>query len=391
MEQGNSGGAAQFGFNKPNAPQGEQNNINTNSPVENKATQTNNTFVANRDNDESIDILNSSYTDDRSVTISLVRNFSLYRKSNDKVLPKKKEHIGGSVSASRILSANKEEVEAYFPNIIGLSPNNDEFISRVKGYLNNIKVIVEELGLQLNTTFVYKKKSYYYDIKAQEEAIDNDLNKVDKQNLSKFKEAIKQKVIKLNILEGTKHKLGYPINVEEYLLYRHCLLYGDIAKDISLINSDPNYRFYFKDDQKEADKARKFRNEIVKAKTNYVSALSDNTLFDSIYAQYLVLSNQPVVSGLAEDKMEREIKLDRFSTEEPIKFNKIFTNKDVELIGSIELLIAHGELSRSQYNQNISTTDGQFIGSNMGEAVTWFKHPDNISTVNAYYNKLKNI
>jgi hypothetical protein len=174
-------------------------------------------------------------------------------------------------------------------------------------------------------------------------------------------------------------------------MYRHCLLYNDVAKEVALINSDSNVRFYFKDEQKEAEKLRKFRMEVNKAKSNYVSCLTDDVLFDAVYTQYCVLNNLPVISSLAENRLDREIKLDKFSSEEPVKFNKIFNNRDVKLIATIEMLIARGELVRSQYNQNISSPDGDFIGANMGEAIAWFKNPENNSVVNALTNKLKNI
>ena len=43
------------------------------------------------------------------------------------------------------------------------------------------------------------------------------------------------------------------------------------------------------------------------------------------------------------------------------------------------------------HNQNITTPDGEFIGANVKEAVTWFKNPTNSALVSAYKNKLKNI
>ena len=60
-------------------------------------------------------------------------------------------------------------------------------------------------------------------------------------------------------------------------------------------------------------------------------------------------------------------------------------------MATIEQLIARGELMRSQYNQNIVSPEGEFIGANITEAVAYFKNPENTSVVNAYYNKLKNI
>lgn len=331
------------------------------------------------------------YTDRRSVTIMLVKNYSLYRKANDKVLPKKMDYIGSCVQSSQILAANKQEVEAYFPNIVGRSINDPDFVMRVKEYLNNIRVSVDELGRTFDTSFLYYHKKDYDRIHAEEIKIEEEYQKADRTTTKKLREALKIKINALNALEGTKHKYGYPLNMSDYLLYRHCLLYNDVAKDIALVNADASVRFYFKDDVKEAKKRQDFRQQVNRAKANYVACLADDTLFDAIYIQYCITNNLPVISSLAEDRLEREIKLDKFSTEHPDKFNRIFNNKDNKLIAQIEMLIARGELNRLQYNQNITTADGELIGANMKEAVAWFKNPANVSVVNAYLNRLNNI
>lgn len=386
MDKVNSGTAASFGFNKP-AANNEQKETTVVASEEVKESKTDlpkvDKTVAEENEEE--------YTDVRSVTVALVKNYSLYRKANDKSLPKRHDYIGGSVSSSRILSSNKEEVETYFPNLVGFAPNNENFVTRVKQYLNNIRIPVDELGRKFDISFHYYHKKDFLRIKSEEDKIEETYLRTNRQDLGKLKAALQEKITRLNALEGTKCKLGYPINVEDYLMYRHCLLYKDIAKDMALINSNNTIRFYFKDDQKEADKLKKYRLEVNKAKANYVSCLADNSLFDAIYIQYCTINGLPVISSLAEDRLDREIKLDKFSTEEPVKFNKIFNNKDVKLIATIEMLISRGELNRSQYNQNISTVDGVFIGANMGEAVAWFKNPENTSVVNAYYSKLNNI
>lgn len=335
------------------------------------------------------DGLDNEYYDERTVTISLVKNYSLYRKANDKVLPKKVDYIGSSVTSSRTLASNKQEIETYFPNIVGLSPNDPSFITRVKQYLNNIRISVDELGRTFDIGFHYYKKRDYLRIKAEEERIELAFNESNRSDSSKLREALQIKINKINALESTKCILGYPNNISNYLMYRHCLLYKDIAKDMSLINSDPNIRFYFKDNVKEAEKLQKYREQVIRAKQNYVACIADYTLFDAIYVQYCLLNNLPILSSLAEDRLSREIKLDEFSTKEPLKFNKICSNKDIKLIAQIETLIARGELVRSTYNQNISTADGEFIGANTTEAISWFKNPENTSVVNAYLAKLK--
>ena len=382
MEKNNSEVGGTFGFGSSNTDKIEQKKEVVSSPVE-EVKKVDVVEQVPTDEDE-------PYTEERSVTIALVKNYSLYRRANDKTLPKRRDYIGGSVSASRILSANKDEVETYFPNIVGLAPNNENFITRVKQYLNNIRIPVDELGKTFNVSFFYNKKADYYKIKKEEEKIEDAYLKANRQDTSKLKAALKEKISRLNVLEGTKCKLGHPVDVEEYLMYRHCLLYNDVAKDVALINSDPSIRFYFKDNQKEADKLKKFRIEVNKAKVNYVQCLGDDDLFDAIYIQYCVINGLPIISSLAEDIIERQNKLDKFSTEEPVKFNKLCSDKNVRLMAVIEKLIARGELVRSEFNQNITTVDGEFIGANMKEAVAWFNNPNNSSVVNAFHNRLKN-
>lgn len=334
--------------------------------------------------------LEDEYTDKKSVSIALVQSYSLYRKVNSKVLPKRVDYIGGSVTASRILSANKKEVETYFPNLIGISPNNDKFVTEVKIWLGNIRIAVDELGKTFNTSFHYYKKKDYIAFAERMEKIEEDYAKVNRNDLEALKKALDIKIAQINQLESEKCAYGYPINIEEYLMYRHCLLYKDIAKDLAFINSDNNIRFYFKDDAKEAERNQKFHEQVNKAVSNYVRVIADNVMFDAVYIQYCLLNNLPIISSLAQSTIDKETSLMDFSRKEPVKFNKICTNPNVKLMAEIELLIARGELIRSEYNQQISTQEGVVIGANMNEAVAWFKQVENTSAVNAYRAKLKN-
>ena len=44
--------------------------------------------------------LTQEYTDKRSVTIALVKNYSLYRRANDKALLPRRDFIGSSITSS---------------------------------------------------------------------------------------------------------------------------------------------------------------------------------------------------------------------------------------------------------------------------------------------------
>lgn len=325
----------------------------------------------------------------RIVNIELVPNFSLFRKVNDKSMPKRRDYIGSSIKSSQILSSNRGEIEAYFPQLLGISANNESFTTRLKQYLNNIHVHVDELGVTFDASFRFNTKRDYFEFKKQEEAIENTYKQVNRQNLEELKKALKIKIQDLNNLESGLYKVGSPINIAEYILYRHCLLYRDVAKDTAFINSDSHIRFYFKDENKEKALQQKQRNAVNTAKRNYVELLGDDTRFKAVYIQYCVLNNMGIVTSLADERINQEVQLDRFSTNEPVKFNAICTDKDIQIKSTIELLISRGEFIRSQFNQNITTKDGDFIGANMKEAVAWFKNPENENIVAAFENKLK--
>lgn len=333
--------------------------------------------------------LNAPYTDKRNIVLSLVHNYSTYRKVNMKVLGQRKEIIGSSITSCRVLSSNRGEVEAYFPALIGLSPNNPEFVTRVKVWLSNIQVSVNENDKVLNTSFIYNHKKDYLRIKAEEEKIDEEYERVDKANLKAVKEAIKKRIEALNTLESSKYQFGRPENLEEYLIYRHCLLYRDVAKDMVLINSDNSLRFYIKDENKEAAKRKKLTEERVRSMRNFVEVCASDNKFNSVFVSVIIYLGRQLNVELIKSDDEKKAIVIQFVNEHPDKFNKIVNDKNVAIKAFIETLIARGELVRSEFNQQISTADGTFIGSNMNEAIAYFNNPNNKDVRTAYENKLK--
>lgn len=335
--------------------------------------------------------LDKPFTYKRSITVSLIQNYSLYRKANDKVLPKKRDYIGSSIRSSQVLASNRAEVEAYFPQLLGISVNNENFVTRLKQYLNNIQVPVNELGVTFDCSFRFNHKRDYFAFKAREEEIEMAYKKANKQSTKDLRAALAIKINDLNNLESEQYAVGSPVNITDYILYRHCLLYRDVAKDTALINCDPFVRFYLKDDAKDKERQQKLRQEINNAKRNYIEVIGDDEVFDAVYIQYCVVAGLPIVNSLLSEKIDKENQLDKFSTSEPVKFNSIVKDRDLRIKSLIELLIARGEFVRSQFNQNITTQDGEFIGANMKEAIAWAKNPENENVLAAFKNKLKYI
>lgn len=333
--------------------------------------------------------LDKEYVDKRTIVISLVHNYSNYRKVNMKVLGQRKETIGSSITSCRTLSSNAEEVNAYFPALVGLSPNHPDFTSRVKAWLSNIQFVVNENDVPLDISFVYKKKSDYIEFKRKEDAIDEEYAKVDRSNIALIKDAIKRRVDALNTLESEKHKVGRPVNLEQYIIYRHCLLYRDVAKDIALVNSDPSLRFYIKDEAKEAEKEKKRTEQRMQAMSKFIEINGIPSKRNAIYITIVAGRNENVSEALLKSDVEKQAYLMDFVNTNPEKFNKLVADKNITTKAFIETLIVRGELIRSEYNQQISTADGTLIGSNMNAAVAFFNNPDNKDMRELFENKLK--
>ena len=333
--------------------------------------------------------LDKEYVDKRTIVISLVHNYSNYRKVNMKVLGQRKETIGSSITSCRTLSSNAEEVNAYFPALVGLSPNHPDFTSRVKAWLSNIQFVVNENDVPLDISFVYKTKRDYIDFKRKEEAIDDEFAKVDRSNISLIKEAVKRRVEALNTLESEKYKVGRPVNLEQYIIYRHCLLYRDVAKDIALVNSDPSLRFYIKDEAKEAEKEKKRTEQRMQAMTKFIEINAIPTKLNALYVTIVAARNENVSEALLKSEVEKKSYLMDFVNTNPEKFNKMVADKNIVTKAFIETLIVRGELVRSEYNQQISTADGTLIGSNMNAAVAFFNNPDNKDMREIFENKLR--
>lgn len=333
--------------------------------------------------------LNAEYVDERSITIVPIESGSLYRKVNNSVLGTKKNIIGSSVRSTQILSSNGGELKAYYPAIIGLDASNPEFMVRVKAWLSNMQLIVADNGTTLNTSFRYNHKSDYLKFKAEEDAINAARDAVPRGTTKAFKDAIKTWVTKINELESRKYQYGAPVNVVDWIMYRHCLLYPEVAKDIIFIGASQLTRFYIKDEVHEAERAKKVVEAKKRAMRNFVEVDANDAKRNAMYIQIAIANNENLSNALLKTNEEKTSTIMNFVNSNPDKFNKMYGDKHIELKGIIETLILRGELIRSEHNQQISTPDGGFIGSNMNEAVAYFNNPDNKGQLEVLKNKLK--
>lgn len=333
--------------------------------------------------------LEAEYIDKRQIIIASVLNYSAYRRINMAALGKPRNTIGSSVNSVRKLMANKGEVEHYFPELVGVASNNPEFITRVKNYLNNIFFDVRDTERTIDVSFRYRHKKDYLEIHKAEEKIWETYNAVDRSNTAKLYEAAVIRDNDLFILESKKYQYGDPLNLEQYILYRHCLNYPDVAKDEAFINSNANLRFYIKDKNKEEVRKNKLIKEQQTALRHLVELQASPVKTNAVYVEYCIYSGISLSDGLSKTGLIQSKELMDFATANPRKFNEFVNDKNLLDKAFIETLITRGELVRSDFNQQISTPDGEFIGANINEAISYFKNPNNAGLKTKLENKLK--
>lgn len=333
--------------------------------------------------------LEAEYIDKREIIIASVLNYSAYRRINMAALGKPRNTIGSSVNSVRKLMANKGEVEHYFPELVGVASNNPEFITRVKNYLNNIFFDVRDTERTIDVSFRYKHKKDYLAIHKAEEKIWETYNAVDRSNTAKLYEAAVIRDNDLFMLESKKYQYGDPLNLEQYILYRHCLNYPDVAKDEAFINSNANLRFYIKDKNKEEARKNKLIKEQQAALRHLVELQASPAKTNAVYVEYCIYSGISLSDGLSKTSLVQSKELMDFAQANPRKFNEFVNDKNLLDKAFIETLITRGELVRSDFNQQISTPDGEFIGANINEAISYFKNPNNAGLKTKLENKLK--
>jgi len=333
--------------------------------------------------------LEAEYIDKRQIIIASVLNYSAYRRINMAALGKPRNTIGSSVNSVRKLMSNKGEVEHYFPELVGVASNNQEFITRVKNYLNNIFFDVRDTERTIDVSFRYRHKKDYLEIHKAEEKIWETYNAVDRSNTAKLYEAAVIRDNDLFMLESKKYQYGDPLNLEQYILYRHCLNYPDVAKDEAFINSNANLRFYIKDKNKEEARKNKLIKERQAALRHLVELQASPVKTNAVYVEYCIYSGISLSDGLSKTALIQSKELMDFATTNPRKFNEFVNDKNLLDKAFIETLITRGELVRSDFNQQISTPDGEFIGANINEAISYFKNPNNAGLKTKLENKLK--
>ena len=212
--------------------------------------------------------------------------------------------VGKNVSANEILyNKNKigssftgrsvtrpltfEEEKAYLPGIIGVSPDSPNWEEKTHEYWINISAEVplnmingeDHGGLELETGF------HYPDEKAAKAGSDEE-----NQEWSRYHNLrATGKFYKMKFDKRFKH--GRPLELTDYILYRYCLVYGDVANTPDEIGNSPKIRFYMESVAEQNKKVQSDHEFNVKVMQAYLSLIADRNKVDAVVS---VIRNKKV-------------------------------------------------------------------------------------------------
>lgn len=285
--------------------------------------------------------------------------------TGDIVMDESIEKIGSSFKGNASLRGlTFEEEKVFLREIIGVSPDSPNWESACTEYWKNISKEVPasdkdgEGGLKLETGMIYATK----------EAYEKDLN-ARKENGAVIMPA------------------GRPINLADYILWRYCLVYGDVANDIKDVGKSPKIRFYLFSKAKQIEEEKVGFEVRKKAAQLLYSQINDREWVEHILRVLIQQDAAPTYTikdlpTLGEG--EKDVILEKYMKQNPVLFHALGQDKDLQMRSFVELAIAMNILTRVP-NTSTVNYETETLGTDMVQVIAYLKNPSNDET----YKRIK--
>lgn len=299
-----------------------------------------------------------------------------------------KKKIGSSFKNNSILRGlTYEEEKILLPNIIGDSPTNSSWNESTKEYWANLsRNVPYGEGLELEIGMYYPTAEAKAKGEAERDSEQKRFLIANKAGL-KFTETFTERI-----------KVGAPLNVADYVIYRYCLLYSKCANSIDDAHRSTNIIFYLHSDTKQKQIKVSSHKTKMAATAKYMEIVNDRSKVESIldvmYTHVNLYNSQPANST---NKIARgsqdldEIALYTLAVNYPSEFTRIAADDKLTVKAFIERAISANELRRIPNTETIVYGDNVTIGANMNDAVVWMSNPENKDIVTGIKARLTNL
>lgn len=268
----------------------------------------------------------------------------------------------------------KEEIK-YLPEIVGYSPNDQDWRKVTKEYWNNISVPIPADGI---TAEELQGKILEFTV-----AFENEATK------QKFEEALEFEEKAAILMEADEKGTAEVIEgIGDYVLFRYSLVYGRVANSSKDIRKSPKIRFYLHSKQNEVRYAHKTFKLRVEANNKFTSILDNEKAIDAL----LLLFKQDL--RIFSSLQDKHLVLETFVKNQPQQFLNYINDSALIIKALIQKGVADGIIN------NPTNTDSYYygesneicLGTTLTNAVLFFKspEPENKKIVEAIKAQIKN-
>lgn len=327
---------------------------------------------------------------ERFINLQWVIHRSMYALANKNVLNSGTEprKIGSSLSAVNSIVAKGEEMRVLMPSILGTDPLSSklDWEASVKNYWHGLSVDIPMGGRLLDIGWNIdihdpSKKDAIAELKESNKSI-----KTDKDLLNHLF-AINGTTKQPNVSEEYLFRYATPANIEDYLLWRYCLVYRRVLNpdaDPEILDRNPDIDFFLYDPAITKRKSETILKESNAAMAAYLDLLTKADVKEDVL---YVFGENPI----GWDTFDKDSKLDMLQKTQPKRFVEITNDKNLTSKSRIERFINAGILNRlAGTGIVIDATDPSVIlGNNINEVVAYFNNEANSKAIIEYTTRYK--
>jgi hypothetical protein len=340
----------------------------------------------------------------RVVRINFAPNDSLFiaAEKNAKFLGGQARAISPTTLAVNKMIASEDIVRLNLPEILSMSYKDTQWIPSVKNYFNNIYVLINSGGRELNASFRYHNEEDKIKFENEYKDLVVEYNTKSKADIKGDRNYYNEYIDKLFALETKKNKIdqdsntgkyGKAVEPVDYILWLYCLYCSLVANRFADVKMSRRIRFYLQDEgeaKRREDATFELKKQAMAVLTNI---LGDETKVNDFL--YVYASTRDGLSDNLKkmDSVEKERLLDKLCNDDYTTF--LAFAKDPNLIkkAKIERMISYGILRRLPGSASIVDAEdpNEYIGNNVTEALSYLANPAKQVRVNSYYARFKNL
>lgn len=287
------------------------------------------------------------------------------RRNKRPVLPgydvnEERQKVGSAMAegGATITGLSRDEEKRFLPMIINSSPSSGDWNKTVRAYYADISVEIppdekdhRAGGYKMEVGLRYETKEEYL----ADQSAPRDKN------------------------GAIRNPAGEPINIVDYIFWRYCLEYPEIANTEEQVNNSPRIRFFLYTKERETLLKKVALSKKREAQTIVNQNISDREWVEHMLRNFIAHDKDTKLLLKDLNSMnpdDKDILLDEYLEKDPDKFVALGKDKHLSMKSFIEQCIDRGLLVRIP-NTNTILRNGESIANSLEDAVAYLLNSRN--------------